>query len=117
MNPVCYQAIRQEGGQVVWREDDHGCKKLDPRNDLRDHSPDGFEWNYNGSGPAQLALAIVADHIHNDTEALRLYQHFKRAVIAHLPREQWQLTQYEVEEVLNSIRQRSFEVSKEGLPF
>jgi hypothetical protein len=25
----------------------------------RNHSPDGFEWGYHGSGPAQLALAIL----------------------------------------------------------
>ena len=24
-----------------------------------DHSPDGFQWGYNGSGPAQLAAAIL----------------------------------------------------------
>jgi len=28
-----------------------------PRSDLRNHSPNGFEWGYSGSGPAQLALA------------------------------------------------------------
>lgn len=26
---------------------------------FRNHSPDGFNWGYYGSGPAQLALAIV----------------------------------------------------------
>jgi Family of unknown function (DUF6166) len=30
--------------------------------ELRSHSPTGFEWGYAGSGPAQLALAILADH-------------------------------------------------------
>ncbi len=32
------------------------------RLDLYNHSPTGFEWAYNGSGPAQLALAILAHH-------------------------------------------------------
>jgi len=32
------------------------------RLEIRKHS-DGFEWNYSGSGPAQLALAILADFI------------------------------------------------------
>src|SRR5207302_1533158 len=27
------------------------------------HSPDGFEWGYGGSGPADLALAILIDHL------------------------------------------------------
>lgn len=28
------------------------------------HSPDGFEMGYAGSGPADLALAILCDHLH-----------------------------------------------------
>lgn len=35
---------------------------LPPRNDLVDHSPDGFSWGYAGSGPSQLALALLARH-------------------------------------------------------
>jgi hypothetical protein len=27
----------------------------------RNHSPDGFSWGYGGSGPAQLALAIMLE--------------------------------------------------------
>ncbi len=37
-------------------------RPLGPRLDLANHSPDGFSWGYGGSGPAQLALAILADH-------------------------------------------------------
>jgi len=29
-----------------------------PSQDIYNHSPDGFNWGYGGSGPAQLALAI-----------------------------------------------------------
>lgn len=35
---------------------------LDPKLKLVNHSPTGFSWGYGGSGPAQLALAILADH-------------------------------------------------------
>jgi hypothetical protein len=38
---------------------------LNPRFDVRKHSPDGFEWGYDGSGPAQLALALVLHHVGN----------------------------------------------------
>lgn len=41
---------------------------LDPRNDLMNHSPDGFEYGYGGSGPAQLALALLADHFKHRAE-------------------------------------------------
>ena len=36
-------------------------RNLDLRLDLFNHSPTGFEWGYAGSGPAQLALALLAD--------------------------------------------------------
>ena len=38
-----------------------GQEGLHPRKSLAvyNHSPDGFAWGYGGSGPAQLALAIL----------------------------------------------------------
>ena len=51
-------------------------KLLDPRFDLRNHSPTGFEYGYCGSGPAQLSLAILAEMC-NDKVAEHLYQQFK----------------------------------------
>ena len=59
---------------------------LDPRCDLYNHSPCGFQWGYAGSGPAQLALALCADVLGDDARALRVYQDFKMLVIAPLPR-------------------------------
>jgi hypothetical protein len=41
------------------------------------HSPAGFEWGYGGSGPAQLALALLMDATGNKGLALRHYQDFK----------------------------------------
>jgi hypothetical protein len=79
---------------------------LNPRYDLHLHSPNGFEWGYGGSGPAQLALAILGDHL-GDEEALNLYQRFKWAVIAELPWRDWTLTSNEVEEALDRIRNRN----------
>ena len=37
-------------------------RALNPRFDLWNHSPSGFEWGYGGSGPAQLALAKLPHH-------------------------------------------------------
>ena len=45
------------------------------------HSPDGFAWGYSGSGPAQLALAIMLEL----TGEARGYQDFKWKVIAEIP--------------------------------
>lgn len=50
------------------------------------HSPDGFEWGYGGSGPADLALNILGAYV-EAPEAWRLHQRFKFDVIAKLPRE------------------------------
>ena len=81
-------------------------RALDPRFDLRMHSPDGFEWSYGGSGPAQLALALLADHLGDDQEALNLYQRFKWSVVAGLPRRGWLLTSHEIDAALQSIREQ-----------
>ena len=61
-------------------------RPLKRRLDLRSHSPAEFEWGYGGSGPAQLALALLADHLGNDQEAVAYHQHFKFAVIARVLR-------------------------------
>lgn len=69
---------------------------LDPRLNLRSHSPCGFAWGYSGSGPAQLALAILADASSDET-ALMWYQLFKSEVIASLDAgSEWVLSQTEV---------------------
>ena len=48
------------------------------------HSPDGFAWGYGGSGPAQLALAILL-RVTDQTEAVANYQAFKWAHVAGWP--------------------------------
>lgn len=35
---------------------------------VRNHSPDGYEFGYGGSGPSQLALAIALRYFHGDRE-------------------------------------------------
>ena len=79
-------------------------RPLDPRLDLYNHGPTGFEWGYGGSGPAQLALAILADHLNDDRQALNLYQHFKWIVVSTLPRRGWTLTSLQINEALGCIQ-------------
>ena len=98
----CYAGRRQ--GYVVNVTVDG--RRLNPRLDLWNHSPTGFEWGYGGSGPAQLALAILADHYGNNEQALNFYQRFKWAVIAELPHRGWTLTGEQVDAVLHSLRER-----------
>lgn len=65
---------------------------LDPARSLklRNHSPTGFEWGYFGSGPGQLALAILLE-VTDQPTALRLYHDFKVDVIAALQADSWTL--------------------------
>lgn len=49
---------------------------------LYNHSPDGFEWGYGGSGPAQLALAILFEVTKHRELSLQYYQDFKRDTVA-----------------------------------
>lgn len=63
-------------------------KKLNPEwsQRIRNHSPDGFNWGYGGSGPAQLALAICLE-LYGEEKARKIYQDFKFKHIATLPQE------------------------------
>ena len=79
-------------------------RALDPRFDLRFHSPDGFEWGYGGSGPAQLALALLDDYLGDNEKALALYQDFKCSVVSGLPRGGWKLSGRDIDQALNAIR-------------
>jgi hypothetical protein len=49
------------------------------------HSPDGFNWGYAGSGPAQLALGILLWRGLDAERAVRLHQLLKFEFIQHLP--------------------------------
>jgi hypothetical protein len=59
------------------------------------HSPDGFEWGYGGSGPAQLALALLLDVTGNAAVADRLHQAFKWEWVAKWG-EEWSITTEEI---------------------
>lgn len=77
-------------------------RALSPRYDLKRLSPAGFEWTYEGAGPAQLALALLADHLGDDGKALALYQPFMRKVVAELDNS-WELNSAEIDAALREI--------------
>lgn len=70
---------------------------LSKRYDLLSASPSGFETGYNGSGPAQLSIAMLA-HAFSDEFACEYYQQFKREVVSELPEEGWTLTKGDLDE-------------------
>ena len=74
-------------------------RPLDPRFDIKKFSAAGYEWTYEGDGPNQLALAILADHLGDPRRALELTDRFMRTVVADLDNA-WRLTSEEVEAAL-----------------
>src|SRR5262245_28326025 len=114
MEPYYWGYRDRDDTAQVRRGTGGGGHLLRLRLDLDNHSPTGFEWGYGGSGPAQLALAILADTLHDDARALHLHQHFKWRVIAKLPRrERWMLKQAEVLEHVLAI-ERALAVEAEA---
>jgi hypothetical protein len=101
-----YGGIRDYDRCCVQVFEAFSSRDLDPRLDLFNHSPTGFEWGYGGSGPAQLALAILADALGDEERALHLHQKFKFAVIGKLPHESWGLTHTEVMDTVRLLEQR-----------
>src|SRR5262245_21565267 len=95
-----YQGVRE--GYAV-RVTVNG-RPLTPRLDLWNHSPTGFEWGYGGSGPAQRSLALLADHLGDDDEAVSLHQDFKRMVIADLPHRHWTLTSEQIQHAVAALK-------------
>ena len=61
-------------------------KEIDLEKSLKfvNHSPDGFSWGYLGSGPSQLAFAILLE-MFGEEAAKHFYQDFKRNIILPLP--------------------------------
>ena len=62
-------------------------RELPLRLDLENHSPTGLEWGYGGSGPAQLALALLSDATGDDELAVKLHQQFKWCFVTPLDRD------------------------------
>jgi len=93
-----YEGGRSLAGAVVTVDG----KPLPPRYDLKKLSPAGFEWTYEGAGPAQLALALLADHLGDDQKALRHHDAFMRAVIAELDNA-WRLTSADIDDALKRM--------------
>jgi Family of unknown function (DUF6166) len=107
MNGVTYIGTRDGNGTIEVRKqiDELPAVPLDPRLDLRNHSPTGFEIAYGGSGPAQLAIALLAD-VMGDEFAEAHYQAYKQRIIAALPFEGFKITAKEVEAWAAEIQQR-----------
>lgn len=100
----------QLGATISIREEDGTTRSL---RHLVLHSPTGMEWGYGGSGPADTALSILADHFGERPKNLELlrgrthagvvlkclqrYQDFKWAFIASAPKEGFEITAVQID--------------------
>ncbi|GEM_PF-331259 len=91
MNKRLFKGIRTKNGVFVTYED----IPLDLRLDLKEHSPMGFEWGYNGSGPKQLALAILSK-VSGDEFALFAYNNFSSEFIETIHKDEWKLDYHDI---------------------
>ena len=97
-----YVGERTGQGCRVWIEEEGGQRAL---RHIPVHSSDGFGWGYGGSGPADLALAILTDHTGDENLARAFHQDFTWAVIASLPYEGWRISEEQVESWLRQAKQ------------
>lgn len=87
----------------------HGClvtvdgAPLDPRHDLRRYSEGNFEWGYDGAGPRQLALALLAEHFGDPTRALDLHRVFVETVVAEFGNDAWTLTGDAIQRAVDQV--------------
>ena len=101
---VEYVGMRVEGTPVVLNLTAH--ERLSPNRSLGlvRHSPAGFDWGYVGSGPAQLACALLLDYTDNETVAQQHYIQFRNDVVSQLvcdgPADCWHLTGEDIEAAL-----------------
>ena len=77
-------------------------KPLDERLDLRRYSENGFEWTYDGAESRQLALAILADHLHDADRALALVGAFTSEVVANFDNT-WEMTSDDVAQAIEAL--------------
>ena len=75
---------------------------LEPSLEIANHSPDGFNWGYNGSGTTQLALGILYE-VTGDAELARNYYQFFKS--DHVSRwgEVWEMSESEVRRWLRDV--------------
>lgn len=86
MKERMYHGHRASNGDTTVNVNENDrMRALPEKFDLVNHSPTGFEWGYPGSGPSQLAFAMLFDALDGDVARVRQNYHpFKDAVIARL---------------------------------
>ncbi len=99
---VMYSGTRSNSGARVCRHEGAKVTLLNPRTNLRSHSPTGLEWGYGGSGPAQLALALAVD-VAGAKAGQAVYQRLKWFLVARLPMGRWLISASRVHQAIKYL--------------
>lgn len=78
-------------------------RPLDEGYAIRTYTDHGMEWSYEGDGPRQLALALLADHLGDAEAALAVVEPFMVRVVANFDND-WEMTSADIERALENIR-------------
>jgi len=95
------EKIENWNEDIICSRDKNGIHTNVPRR-ITQHSPDGFEWGYGGSGPADFALNILSIFVGQEI-AERYHQDFKWKFVTTLPQEGGTIKR---EEILKWIEER-----------
>ena len=82
-----------------------GCTVTVDGAPLASESASDFEWGYEGSGPQQLALAILTDHFGDSSRALTHHKVFMEVVLAELRSDEWNLTSEQIDNSFSQVVQ------------
>jgi hypothetical protein len=92
--------VRYQRGQAMVE------RRIPLRLDLCNHSPDGFAWGYQGSGPAQLALSLLS-MASIDVVALDYHTQFTAEVTARWSSQtEWSITLLDLRDWIKSAQAR-----------
>lgn len=78
-------------------------KALSPHYDELKLTDYGFEWSYEGPEPAQLAFALLFDHLGDAAAAMGLYRSFMERIVANFDND-WEMTSADIEAALAAMR-------------
>ena len=92
-----------KGCNVMIIDEEGGKEPLDPRYDLRSHSSNGHEFDFSGSGAAQLSLAVLADALADDDKAQEFYQDFKMKVVSRLAGDTFDLSEKDIQRAVSQL--------------
>jgi hypothetical protein len=79
---------------------------LDPCMNVMEFSKSGFEWSYEGPEPRQLALALLVDHLGDNTAAKAAVEPFMHAVVANFGNE-WEMSSDDLDLVLTALERKA----------